>query len=230
MRTEINEKVLAMYRAVWTLIDEGWDIHKLKVADITKRAGIGKGTAYEYFRSKEEILRNAMAYDFFMQYKALEDRIRKQDNFQDAIRGCFSWIMENRDRRRFAMQFVKREGLVDRRNLQGFGEREEKGSCGLERLGKLLEYLTELGKKDGCISQDIPVQFASLQIFSQVLSFFIWQESEPSPSGEELERLREFLLGNLLQCMAGEGRCLGKQIQENLVEPSSVHDGNRENR
>lgn len=203
MQTEINEKVLAMYQAVWTLIDEGCDIHKMKVADITNRAGIGKGTAYEYFRSKEEILGNAMAYDFFLQYRALEDSIRKQDDFAGAMRGCFSWIMENRDRRRFAMQFVKREALCDRKDPRSFGEMEEKFSCGLDRIRQLLEYLAELGKKDGCIRQDIPEQFATLQIFSQVLCFFIYQESQPAPSQEELEKLEEFLLENLFQCMSG---------------------------
>ena len=45
MEIERNEKVLAMYRAVWQLLDEGRDLHKLKVSDITECAGIGKGTA-----------------------------------------------------------------------------------------------------------------------------------------------------------------------------------------
>ena len=52
MENEKNKKVMAMYQAVWKLLDEGKDLHKLKVSDITECAGIGKGTAYEYFRSK----------------------------------------------------------------------------------------------------------------------------------------------------------------------------------
>lgn len=45
------QKVLALYQAVIEFINEGCDINTLKVADITGRAGIGKGTAYEYFSS-----------------------------------------------------------------------------------------------------------------------------------------------------------------------------------
>ena len=56
------EKVLAMYRAVVDLINEGNDIRVLKVSDITGRAGIGKGTAYEYFSSKEEIISSSVLY------------------------------------------------------------------------------------------------------------------------------------------------------------------------
>ncbi len=36
-------------------------IHKTKIADIAKEAGIGKGTVYEYFKSKDEIL----AYTYY---------------------------------------------------------------------------------------------------------------------------------------------------------------------
>lgn len=201
MRTEVNEKVLAMYRAVWTLIDEGCDLHKVKVADITNRAGIGKGTAYEYFRSKEEILRNAMEYDFFMQYKALEDSIRKKDDFKGAMEGCFSWITENRDRRRFAMQFMKREGVYQK-ELRELTEGEKEISCILDRIRRLLDYLTELGKKEGLIRQEIPDCLAALQIFSQIFGYFIYQESEQNASREELDEIREFLLGNFFRCMS----------------------------
>ena len=46
---DVPPKVLGMYRAVVELIEEGADIAGLRVSTITDRAGIGKGTAYEYF-------------------------------------------------------------------------------------------------------------------------------------------------------------------------------------
>ncbi len=53
---EIPPKVLLMYDAVQQLIGEGCSVSQIRVSSITERAGIGKGTAYEYFDSKEEIL------------------------------------------------------------------------------------------------------------------------------------------------------------------------------
>lgn len=38
------------------------EVGSLKVADIAKRAGIGKGTIYEYFSSKDEIICEALCY------------------------------------------------------------------------------------------------------------------------------------------------------------------------
>ena len=45
-------KVLKMFQACAELMEEGMDVHDIKVVDITNRAGIGKGTAYEYFKNK----------------------------------------------------------------------------------------------------------------------------------------------------------------------------------
>ena len=52
----LSEKELLLYQAVIELLDEGMEVHQIKVSDITNRAGVGKGTAYEYFSSKEEMI------------------------------------------------------------------------------------------------------------------------------------------------------------------------------
>ena len=59
---KLSPKVKALYEAVEELIFENIDVKEIKVSDITERAGIGKGTAYEYFRNKEEIISSAMLY------------------------------------------------------------------------------------------------------------------------------------------------------------------------
>lgn len=51
-REKLPAKVLQMYRAVLELMEEGADVTTLRVSTITERAGIGKGTAYEYFTSR----------------------------------------------------------------------------------------------------------------------------------------------------------------------------------
>ena len=62
--TNPPEKVLLMYQAVSELLRDQNDIAKIKVADITSRAGIGKGTAYEYFSSKEDLIANALLHEY----------------------------------------------------------------------------------------------------------------------------------------------------------------------
>ena len=59
---ERRQREEAIYRAVLRLIGSWADIPRLRVQEIAAEAGIGKGTVYEYFTSKEEILHGVTQY------------------------------------------------------------------------------------------------------------------------------------------------------------------------
>ena len=58
------EKKAAVFRAVLHLLRQGRPLGDLKVSEIAEAAGIGKGTVYEYFASKDEILQGMALYCF----------------------------------------------------------------------------------------------------------------------------------------------------------------------
>lgn len=59
---ERREREQAIYRAVLRLAGDGADISRLRVQEIAAEAGMGKGTVYEYFASKDEILQGMTSY------------------------------------------------------------------------------------------------------------------------------------------------------------------------
>ncbi len=67
-----REKELAVYDAVLRLIARGEDPAALTVHKIAAEADIGKGTVYEYFPSKEAILRGLTAYCMDTELRQLE--------------------------------------------------------------------------------------------------------------------------------------------------------------
>lgn len=79
---ELKPKVRALYEAVLELLNENADISTMKVSDITSRAGIGKGTAYDYFKSKEEIIACAVMYDARRQGMETREKLRELPDFQ----------------------------------------------------------------------------------------------------------------------------------------------------
>ena len=203
MIPKTNEKVLAVYDAVWALIDEGKDIYKMKVADITARAGIGKGTAYEYFRSKEEIVGNAIQYELYQQYLMLSKRLEEQQTFKDALHHCFVWLEENKDRRQFTMQLLRKMGIPgDPEEIVSVSKEVQ---CGTQLSQKVLEKLVELGYRDGTIPRNISVKLASLQILSQLLGFFVFQEMGNPRGEDEISIIKEYLYHNLEKCFCQEG-------------------------
>lgn len=94
---EPPEKVLRMYEAVHGFMIEGRDLVSVKVVDITSAAGIGKGTAYEYFSSKEEIITSAMAYEYKNKITELVARMFRQQGFKNRIMNVMDWICENQE-------------------------------------------------------------------------------------------------------------------------------------
>lgn len=95
--TNPPEKMLQMYYAVAEYIREHRDISTLTVSAITQRAGIGKGTAYGYFSSKEELIANALMYEYSQKMQALAALAFKPTDFKERCYCIMDWIVENKE-------------------------------------------------------------------------------------------------------------------------------------
>lgn len=82
---EYLPKVKAIYRAVFELFEEGADLNSLTVSEITKKAGIGKGTAYEYFSDKEEMIAKAIFYNVEMFCQKIREGVSKEKALYDKV-------------------------------------------------------------------------------------------------------------------------------------------------
>lgn len=67
------------------------------MADITESAGIGKSTAYEYFTSKEEIIREALAYHLRENFRRFAAYVFSAGTFRDMIRNALDHMEESLD-------------------------------------------------------------------------------------------------------------------------------------
>lgn len=204
MKTETNEKVLAMYQAVCALLEEGCDIHRIKVSDITARAGIGKGTAYEYFRSKEELLAKALQYDFTLQYQLLEGEVKQKRSLWDAMYSSFDWLEKNTARKRFAMQFLKLTREMEKGG-EGFGSgidcMMQQMDCGVEMFRQILKYMVALGRSEGVIASGVPEKMAQLELFSKFMGFFVYLQMGEPENKEEIRQTKRFLYDNIVKSL-----------------------------
>ena len=76
-------KDIAMYEAVLRLLADGENLHTMTVQQIAEAAGIGKGTVYEYFSSREEILARALDYRMRQEAAALSVRLEAAQGFAE---------------------------------------------------------------------------------------------------------------------------------------------------
>ena len=84
-KQELSPKVLAAYKAVAELFMEGADLGSLTVSEITARAGIGKGTVYDYFANKEEMLAGALYHEMDMVCSELYKQLQTKENLYEKM-------------------------------------------------------------------------------------------------------------------------------------------------
>lgn len=85
MNKEYLPKERAIYQAVLALFEEGADVNNLTVSEITRRAGIGKGTAYDYFSGKEEMIAKAFFYNGEMFCRQLYEGMREEKDLYHKV-------------------------------------------------------------------------------------------------------------------------------------------------
>ncbi|MBO7374494.1 MAG: helix-turn-helix transcriptional regulator [Lachnospiraceae bacterium] len=92
----LPEKEKKLYYSVSEYIKEGRDISTLKVSEISSRAGIGKGTTYGYFESKEELITKAVHYLLFDRIKTVLMITQQEDDFKNKFYKILDYIWENK--------------------------------------------------------------------------------------------------------------------------------------
>lgn len=102
------EKMQLMFEAVSELIRQQCDISTIKVQDITKKAGIGKGTAYEYFSSKDELIANALMYEYGKKMQMLAASAFEPDDFRERCYRIMDWIYDNKEYNQMFAQLMKK--------------------------------------------------------------------------------------------------------------------------
>lgn len=93
MKSVYAPKEQQLLDAAIAIIDEGGTpLHSLKVADIAARAGIGKGTVYEYFDSKEELICEALCYRTRSSLDAEWTAIRGESDFKKGFFHALAYV------------------------------------------------------------------------------------------------------------------------------------------
>lgn len=91
---QISEKIKPIYDAVIELLNDGMTLPEIKVSDISKKAGIGKGTVYEYFTSKDEVISQALIYYVSVKLEDLEGVLAGKPTFREKCEEIMVWLDE----------------------------------------------------------------------------------------------------------------------------------------
>lgn len=171
MNHEYQPKEKAIYQAVLALFEEGADINNITVAEITGRAGIGKGTAYEYFSGKEEMIAKAFFYNGEMFCRQLYDGVCGERTLSDKVN--YVLLAMERQMTKTNCVFRLMHMMADNSPVSGWIRRllQEKKELGVvpaeDVIRKVLE--DELGGR--AVPSEEKMKYLMLSIYSKIFCY-----------------------------------------------------------
>lgn len=172
---QIPEKVKQLFTAVLSMIHEGVDLGSCKVVDITNRAGIGKGTAYEYFETREDIIVAAVVYSTRQITLWLEQELEKYPTFFEKVEFMFDIMEKKIGEAECLISFLHM--LTDNsvcgkklRDMGGWNVSEESS------IQSLLKNVLVKGVENGDIRKDLPLEYMETILYSKLFIFLTYTQ------------------------------------------------------
>lgn len=200
-----SSKVLALYKAVEELLREGVNLTHLKVSDIAARAGIGKGTTYAYFSSKEELIVKAVVYYVYHRMQNVQNQIEQENGFQNRIYLLMDCLLGPYGLDKKMVQqvilflFDQENGFPDR-----FQAEVQKCAVDLSDLTGPLMQLYQTGVAEGILEDGLNPYYIRSAFMSMLMHYAFYKqapcgnEEDEIPSSQDIKkRLYENLVYEL---------------------------------
>ena len=193
-------KVVAMNEAVASLWAEGRDLGSLTVSEITSRAGIGKGTAYEYFSSKEEIIATALEYDLKIQLERLIAIEEHANSFRDILEKLMDWLKDNFQNNSIFTIFFRHDPIVKKIMSElSDGKCNCDPKLGAEIVSTMISQALAVGEAEGVIKKQNPY-FGIVAVISQLTSFSMYL-ANPGYAEVTIDEAREFAVESIIKML-----------------------------
>lgn len=169
---QVPPKVRRMYTAVIELIEEGTDTSGIRVSTITDRAGIGKGTAYEYFDTKEELVACAVVYQLQCVFEWLGQAMEERESFGEQLNFLLDEMGKKDGRRHGFLRFVHM--LTDNSEFSRLVQEKMTAEefapyLPVNVFGKVLQKGVERGE----VRADLPLDYLIYCVFSHLITYMI---------------------------------------------------------
>ena len=177
--------------------------HAANIVDIAEKAGIGKGTIYEYFNSKNSLFIEAVKFNVENYRKQIAIKTKEQNNFHDMLSTFIDWHTKS------IRQSIHNAGIFLKFPLEiSLSDDDKKNLCDYlnsvrkEMTGLVARILSE-GQKEEII-RDIDKEFCA-DILLEMITRLSLRSAIFDFSKEQLKEEKEKLI-ELYLTGAGTGK------------------------
>lgn len=189
---ELSPKVQAAYKAIIELFSEGADLSTLTVSEITARAGIGKGTVYDYFSNKEEMLAGALYYEMGVTCQEVYKRLQDKKTLYEKTEQLLLDMEDYRQKMGCAFKVIHLlmdNSQVSKQLRELLHERKERELPLYQLLQMLVE--DELGQDERIPEEDM--LYLVMNLISKLVCYAMYLNHEGMFSDYEMKAVRERL-------------------------------------
>ncbi len=189
---ELAPKVKAIYQAVIELFMDGADLNNLTVSEITAKAGIGKGTAYEYFSNKEEMIAGALFHELKKECQDMCGQLREEDGLYARMdRVLISMEKKIVEINCFvrAIHVLMDNSAVSGKLRELMETRKEEDMLVMDIVRMILASETET--EDRLTNEENA--YLSMAVFSKLVCFALYQLDQENKIGVDSAAMREMI-------------------------------------
>lgn len=201
--TPVSEKVERLYDAVRSLLEEGRNINTLTVSEITEKAGIGKGTAYEYFKSKEEMIVKAILYGKDRDIREIEARTDVLPTFREKYLAVLGWI-EGIYSGKGSVAIFRHIAQESMQLSSAMKEEIAKYGCNPEFAFETVRRFLHEWNEKGVLLSKLPEEFQCCMMMSSFAAFWLYLNRNPQAEKAETEKVKEYLYRCLISNLTEE--------------------------
>lgn len=188
MKGEIDKKILILNACTTVFSKKGY--YKSTIEDIAQEAGIGKGTVYLYFSTKEEMFEEMFKYSFCEHLKKLKIILSERKSIKIRITNLVNYYSENIERHINLVQTIvtKYDEVYSDEAKELYDEKRDE-------LKSILYSFIEYGIKNNEIRRNIDKYMASISIIAVIEHFFIDKvQNKDDTENRDESQLIEFVM------------------------------------
>ena len=197
-----SPKVKAMYDAVLDMVNERYSFSQIKVSDITSRAGIGKGTAYEYFSSKEEIVVKAVLYNIYYNMHRMEGVLSGEGSFEEKFYRILDFMEDNMEPLRYTTELLRGKCETIHKKLPMDEERFKIVQAQVKAyVNGVADRYMETGMQENCFTQS-NVILRRNTLYTAILGYFVYLTNDYYDGDISREEARRFTYQGMIATLS----------------------------
>lgn len=195
-----SEKEIAIFNGVIKLIKSGIDPYLIRVQEIAAAANVGKGTIYEYFRTKEEAISKAILYYLHHEIETAYARIREKKVFQAKFEAFLDIVKEFFDNNSSTLNLLLAAGGIQEFYSYLRHEQQELQEI-TANVKRVIAHLLQSGYREGALNLQESPYYQHMAVHGAVSGFVQYLGQKELYAGTSVEEAKSVAYKLLLKAL-----------------------------